>query len=75
MSHGEIKPNEWYLCLPCHSCRMEIPIMESGAVLEENIIEDTWFDQVECYYCGSRHDYCSGELKRLQARAWEVGLA
>ncbi len=66
----EIKPDHWYLCVQCRSCGMD-PLMESGPIVHA---ESSCFSDVECYYCGAKHDYSATELKSLRARARQVGL-
>lgn len=72
MTANEIKADQWYLCVRCHTCGMEIPLMESEPIPEDlNVL----FQLVKCYYCEAQHDYLSTELKHMQARAREAGSA
>ena len=72
MIANEIKADHWYLCVRCHTCDLEIPLMESEPIPENlNLL----FELVKCYYCGAQHDYSSSELKHMQARARETGSA
>ncbi len=72
MVEDEIKPGHWYLCVRCHSCGMEIPLVENGPIVHDCI--DTYSD-VECYYCGQKSDYSLADLKSLRARPRQVGSA